>query len=400
MKSDTMRSGPRAQLTCFFSSPSLILWALYIVFSPFYVFKSGLPQPGDMLIIIVVPVTLYRWDGRLRADAAAVVRALFRFIAWVLLVNVGWAIVTLKLGIIGPDNFLLFPIYYIYNGLVVLAALVLYRRFDTLFLRVTGYAVTVTVAVLCITAFIYGRSASRGTLFFENPNQLGYFALLSACMLLMTYWRLGMRTAPTIATILGCGYLGLYSASRAAVGGIALLLVVLAFASPRALILASLCVVGAVALGSPIFEEIEAAQNRGQHAQFFQERRYDRILKHLEYVPLGAGEGGLSRFATEENPKPIEIHSAPATILFSYGLLGCVLFSAFLWRLLRAAPIRLALALVPVLAYTVAHQGLRFTMLWVLLAVFVALKADSQMRIWALPNPVLLRRGTRIPNQV
>lgn len=381
------------ELSAVFRAPGLLLWALYIISTPFYVFKSGLPQPGDLLIVLVIPASLYRWDGRLWPDAIVVIRSLLKFVAWVLLVNVVWAVATLRIGILGPDSFLLFPVYYIYNSLVLIAALVLYRRFGVLFLRITAHAIALIVTTLCIAAFVTGRAAVRGTLFFENPNQLGYFALLSACMLLMTYWRLGTRTAPTIAMILACGYLALYSASRAAVGGVALLLVVLAFASPRALIVAAFFVITAVALGSPLFGEIEAAQNRGRSAQFFQERRYDRILTYLEYVPLGAGEGGLSRFATEENPKPIEIHSAPATILFSYGVVGCLLFGAFMWRMLRGAPLRLALVLVPALAYTVAHQGLRFTMLWVLLALFTALKADSRRRIWAVPNPPMLRRS-------
>lgn len=383
----------RGKLLSALRHPSLVLWVLYILASPFYVFESGLPQPGDMLIVLLVPISLYRWDGRLWPDASHIVRALFRFVAWTLLTNACWAIATGHTGILGPDNFLLFPVYYVYNALVVIAALVLYRRYGPLFLRITGYAVVATVAMLCATAMFYGRGLSRGTLFFENPNQLGYFALLAACMLLLTYWRSSIRAIPSMAAILGCGYLALYSASRAAVAGIALLLVLVAFAGARALILASLGVILAVALGSPLFDAISAAQNRGRDAEFFEERRYDRILTHIEYVPLGAGEGGLWRFATDENPHPIEIHSAPATILFSYGLIGFGLFSAFLWRLLRGAPVRLALGLVPALAYTVAHQGLRFTMLWVLLAVFISLKADTQRRIWTVPRAVLTRRS-------
>jgi hypothetical protein len=52
------------------------------------------------------------------------------------------------------------------------------------------------------------------------------------------------------------------------------------------------------------------------------------------------------------------------------------MFLAFLWRTLRGAELRLVLMLVPALLYTVAHQGLRFNSLWVLLALFIALKQE------------------------
>ena len=72
----------------------------------------------------------------------------------------------------------------------------------------------------------------------------------------------------------------------------------------------------------------------------------------------------------------MEIHSSAGTILFSYGIVGALLFLVFTWRLIRGARARLVITLLPPLLYTGAHQGLRFTTLWVVLAAFVALKDD------------------------
>jgi hypothetical protein len=61
-------------------------------------------------------------------------------------------------------------------------------------------------------------------------------------------------------------------------------------------------------------------------------------------------------------------------LLFSYGVIGVGFFVVFFIRVVRGAPMRSILMLVPVLSFTVAHQGLRFTSLWVVLAVFAVLK--------------------------
>jgi hypothetical protein len=56
--------------------PMLILWTLYLLLDPIYVVRSGLPQPGDMLIIILTPLALSRWNGRLPLTSIRAVRAL------------------------------------------------------------------------------------------------------------------------------------------------------------------------------------------------------------------------------------------------------------------------------------------------------------------------------------
>src|SRR4029079_5761391 len=113
-------------------------------------------------------------------------------------------------------------------------------------------------------------------------------------------------------------------------------------------------------------------------ATFFQERGYDRIWRNQQYLLLGAGEGGLSRFDDTAYVKNMEIHSSAGTILFSYGIVGSILFLVFMWRLIRGARARLVITLLPPLLYTGAHQGLRFTMLWIGLHVFIALKDDIE----------------------
>jgi hypothetical protein len=363
--------------------PALVTWAIYLLLIPLYIFPSGLPQPGDLLVLLVIPLALQRWNGKLGRDMRGTVRALIWFTLWVCAVDLTWVFVMGSFTVFGPDSFLLFPLYYIYNALIFLAALVLYRRHGDRFLRVTVFVVMITVFAQVLSSIVLGVGGGRGTLFFNNPNQLGYYALLAATLIALTHRRLELRLLTSSLTLVCCGVLAVISASRAAAGGVAVLLVFMLFSNPKILVAA--CLAGAaVVIGvGPVADAVEASQdrvlNRSAHsdASFLQERGYDRIWRNQQYLLLGAGEGGLSRFDDTAHVKNMEIHSSAGTILFSYGIVGALLFLVFMWRLIRGARARLVLTLLPPLLYTGAHQGLRFTMLWVVLAVFVALKDEA-----------------------
>lgn len=362
--------------------PALIVWAIHIMLIPLYVFKSGLPQPGDMFIVVLAPVALFRWDGKLPRSMREAFRPLLWFTLWVCLVNYSWAVLTGNFAPKGPDSYLLYPVYYIYNVLVFLVAFVLYRRHRDAFLRLTVYAVVATVYVQVLASFVMRSSVGRGTLFFNNPNQLGYFALLAATLVALTHRRLQFKLITSGVALTCCGYLAVVSASRAAAAAIGILLVFLVFSNPKIIVMACLATIGLVAIGGPVKSALERSEARvlkhnAKRLTFFEERGYDRIWTHPEYLLLGAGEGGLSRFDTATHVMT-EIHSSAGTVIFSYGLVGTILFLIFGWRVIRGAKFRATLMLGPPMLYTIAHQGLRFTMLWVLLAIFVALKDEPR----------------------
>jgi hypothetical protein len=380
--------------------PALVIWAIYLFLVPVYIFSSGLPQPGDVVILVLVPIVLQQWNGKLSGDMRGAVRALLWFTLWVCLVNYTWMLVTGSFTLFGTDGFMLYPVYYIYNALIFLAAIVMYRRYGDLFLRVTVFAVTTTVFLQVLSSIVFRSNALRGSVFFNNPNQLGYFSLLAATMIALTHRRLQLRMVVSALALVCCGYLALVSASRAAAGGIACLLVVLVFSNPRVIVIASIAAIIAVAGVGPIADAIDASQTRILNLNaradrtFLEERGYDRIWRNQQYLVLGAGEGGLSRFNDPAFVKNMEIHSSAGTVLFSYGIVGSILFALFTWRIIRRARLRLMFTLLPPLLYTFAHQGLRFTLLWVVLAIFLALKEEvARPRQIQLEGSLALARG-------
>jgi hypothetical protein len=119
---------------------------------------------------------------------------------------------------------------------------------------------------------------------------------------------------------------------------------------------------------------------------FLEERGWGRIYDNPEYILVGAGEGGTGRFR-DSRIGTHEIHSSAGMIIFSYGIVGTLLFLWFSWRVLEGARLGAVVMLTPIAAFTVAHHGLRDSMLWMVLSVFLMLK-------WQRGPPIAaVRRG-------
>src|ERR1700753_2394422 len=162
-----------------------------------------------MLVVPLFAVTMWTWRGRLDRRARRPFMSLIIFTAWVIAVDWGWAILLGNFGLFGPDTFLLFPVYYIYNACVFLVVCVLYQRFGARFLWLTLHIVLVTVVTQAFAALFVHRSGLRGTGFFNNPNQLGFFALVMASVLALGKRNLGFGVIKSSIGITTCCFLAL-----------------------------------------------------------------------------------------------------------------------------------------------------------------------------------------------
>ncbi|MCX5743406.1 MAG: hypothetical protein NT062_13010 [Proteobacteria bacterium] len=368
-----MSKGLRA-LRELFREPLLATWGLYIFLIPFKLLPSGYPQPVDAFAIFMLPFAMKRWDGKLPRPMRDVFRALTWFTIWAIVVNVGWSAILWEWGVT-----VLNPMYYVYNATLFLLAMILYLQFGDRFLKATLYAVLAITLFQVAASFLINFGKVRTSLFFNNSNQLGYFSLLAACLISVTQRRVGLGLVKSSIGLTGCAYLALLTASRSALIGIGVLFILLMFSNPRVIAIAALAAIGLVLSGGPVSDAIDTSQrrmteDRDPNRNFFEDRGYDRIWENKEYLFTGAAEGHADRFADDTKQHNLEIHSSAGTILFSYGIIGVVLFTIFVWRVVRGAQRRLAFMLLPLLMHSMAHQGLRFSLLWVLLAIFVAIK--------------------------
>jgi hypothetical protein len=249
--------------------------------------------------------------------------------------------------------------------------MVLYRRFGDQFLRVTAYSTIASLVFQATVSFFYSRGGLRGSVLFNNPNQLGYYALLSATVLVLLQNRVRMRPTLIAATLLVAAYLATLASSKSALLGMAILFGLALFQKIRTVLILSVLAGVAISTLQPIQQAINNAEYRIEndtHHEFFLERGYDRILNNPEYWITGAGEGYFGRFSSSTLIGSAEIHSSYGTIFFCYGILGSLVFLFFLYQLFKGVPFRRAIIMVPAGAYSVVHQGLRFTLLWMVLA--------------------------------
>jgi hypothetical protein len=106
----------------------------------------------------------------------------------------------------------------------------------------------------------------------------------------------------------------------------------------------------------------------------FSQRGYKFIWNAPEYTILGAGEGAPERFRRWDHH---ELHSTFATILFCYGAVGFALFGAWIWSVRANAGWWRFGFVVPAFVFGIAHQGLRSSTFWLLLAVLTLRVRDE-----------------------
>ncbi|MEN1944767.1 hypothetical protein WCE55_13065 [Luteimonas sp. MJ293] len=343
-----------------------------------YVFPSGLPQPADFLWVFWL-VLVFAWlasrPRRLSSRRLAVaIRVVWLLVLWVVIVSLVHAVLNVDL------SFLRHPLFYIFNAAIFSAVMLLGDRGGEKFsVQVSNSVIAAFAVMLAGLAINFEGSLSRQTGGFNNPNQLGYFSLLLCAIFVLVgstsvVWSL--RGAFVFAATLVC--VG-FSASLTTMASVLPLFVAAALKVDRLsmLLRAGGVAAGVCVLGLPILLMTSLGESLNRTLQsrlgllgmksdnVVESRGYDRILDNPEYVVFGAGEGGLWRFGFEHQ---LEIHSSWGTMLFSYGVLGFVLFIALLIVLLRGRPLWVWLVVLAPSLYGLTHQGLRTTALWVLLA--------------------------------
>ncbi len=362
----------------------LVLWALFPVLVPFYLFgrtpvspagslgmvkhgpvkvEGGVPQPADFLMAGVMGLVFFGIGFRFHLRLLTVIKALGWFVAYTVLVNVTWSLM-----VDDPELSLLkSSLFYFYDFMLFCSFLVLHWQFQDRLLRVTVYAVAASVFLQALLSpLAMERSQFRQALFFNNFNQLGYYAVLSATLFFVGSRYFRVSAALQICFYVAVAYLAILSLSKAAIFAFALL-VLLAFVSRPGILL-----VGTATLGGILLLDIDDLAAKLEQRLTAQEaddslakRGYDRIVHHAPYLVFGAGEGANYRFVSEHAG---EMHSSFGSLLFSYGIIGLALFAFMLFAVFRRGNFKDLLFLLPPFLYGLAHQGLRFTLFWVLLA--------------------------------
>lgn len=377
----------------------LLALGLYILSKPYYLLPSGLPQIADLLLVVGMAFLLFLPRPVRGPDTARFVLCAVIFCSYAAIVSVAWTFALMD------PSLALNAAYYAFDLCLLILCLRVGEIHLEATLRVIAYAIALSAVIQgATTALTFNAEQFRQIASFNNPNQLAYWALLSLCI----FWSIAGRIAIPIylraLALIALLYAIAISLSKAAMISAALLLVLHFLKRPKLIAVALVvAVVGYLTLeNSTIGERIAIRlENIGTQADdSFYSRGYLRILRYPEYAVVGAGEGAIYRFGdTEYSDLSHEIHSTFGTILFCYGAIGTAAFAGAIFYLYRVTGFGNAVYLAPPFLYGLTHQGVRFSFLWLFLAVLVLLgRIGATQKLPASPsNPgaALLRRGWR-----
>lgn len=354
-----------------------VLWGLVILSLSFSVNGPGNPQPGDFMMVamLCVPIVVVRFS--MPTSIRRPVFSLAAFVTYVFMCNLIWAASTSEFDFFKSSAF------YAFNFSVFLGYLVMLGERGDDWLRWTLYGFAATLVMLTLLSIPFGHRAESGRLelFFVNPNQLAYHVLLCTTIVVMLAPRYKMPRAVLYGLLLCAFYLELRTYSRAGLLGIVLLGALQIVHRPTLVTLLLLPIFGVAlyldlqALDNDMWQHRIEDVQQSSTEDYLTDRGIDRILEHPEYLVAGAGEGYHLRF----HHLKLEIHSSAASLIFSYGLFGTMLFLWFLRWLAQSAGTRVALLLVPALSYSLFHQGMRARPFWIALAVALGLGVTTAL---------------------
>ncbi len=349
------------------SGPLAVLWCLHLVLIPFYVFPSGQPQPSDAILCVVIILSLLTHTPTDRPAHPG---------TWVLLILISYVVVVSSVWILllQDHSLFLFPLFYVFNGSAFLTCVSLHSRYGSSFVRTTffGMLSSTLIQVFFVPFVSSTEFGARQHLFFNNPNQLGYYALLAASLLLLLTADQRRRVIGTVLGVVGAILLAAISLSKAAIVAIvvALVLAVVHNKTVAALLLVMAAWTYAFVDSGEFFALVQSRIATPQHDDGLATRGYDRIINHPQYLFLGAGEGGWERFNSAVEG---ELHSSLGTLVFSYGIVGFTLFALFLVRASGSRKRMFLAYIAPLSLYGLTHNGLRFTLMWEFLGVLTCI---------------------------
>ena len=240
--------------------------------------------------------------------------------------------------------------------------------------------------------------------FFNNPNQLGYYALIILSLLLFFFdsaalWQKLSIGAMSIWAIMTSG-------SKAAfLGAVILIFLKILFGNGRNDRTMNKLIIQMFILFAATFMLYELLFSNSSFilsnrtllfvrwriltlasendSALGSGRGYDRVFEMGHHFLWGMGEGAYSRFVSMNG---LEAHSSYVTILVSYGIIGLMVYAKLIWEFIsdkRELKNNL-IVLSGIFAYAFTHNGLRNTLLWIFLAIMFSFRYGKQQE--ALPN--------------
>lgn len=358
------------------------LVVLGVFTSQFYIFSSGVPQLSHMILVLAFGLVFFK-QFFLNANGVeknSFTNSLFLFVYFSTILNLYFCIVH------EDTEYLVSSVYTVY-GLTMFLLFSFWlstSRSSEKWLMFSSIASVTTLFVLCILEIGRFNFHPRFNAFFNDPNQMAYWAL---CVFAIIACSSQVRDSIKNLVFLMVLLIIFKSFSRSGLLGLAVM--------SMGMILSSLLVegnrldfkktvIGLIAIvlllgaaGAYLIQksdDLSFYTERAGEADVAEQmdvRGYTKILKYPEYIIIGAGQGGNERFLTQNLQRSTEeIHSTWAGLLFYYGIWGLGLWMVMHIFILRKLPIAYKLIFLGPVFYAFSTYGLRTPVFWMYLSYF------------------------------
>lgn len=381
---------------------------LYLILRPYYLFDSGGIQISDLFLIAAffVLIIITGSDKREFKEILKKNRGFILFTFLTLVINTIYCISY-------PDKrFVMSTIYYIFNCCAIILFYMCFKHSDSFSKTISKIFKVNLILQLLLLIIGLGRywHGIRYMGSFNDPNQFGYYVLISYCFIyllsirenkkitlnLFIYFAIcAVLIAASISTgmFLGLGVLAVLMILTIIKNPIEILMsigkkliIILIFLIP---VVAVFYIIEPNAISSvavklsdmQIFSRVEQKINRaksdgtGEEISILQDRALDYVTIYPQYMIYGAGEGGEDRF--EKVFHKTEIHSTFPAILFYYGLIPTYILIRWIYENIKKIRGQQFIIYIALLAesFTLANQ--RQALFWIIIVLATFLNKET-----------------------
>lgn len=357
---------------------------VFILLQPFYLWESGLPQISHIMFAVMFISVFVSGGLVIRLDDHFQARAILYmalFTGWVFIVDGIYSVTEDTLVPIGNAT------YYAFGLIFALLFLTVINRGGEAAARALYYAfafVAITQAMISVAGLGRTYWNVRAMNFFNNPNQLAYFAVMMSVHLNYFGRQLKINFALHNLALICLVYVCFRSLSRAGAGAIMATALLEYALFERNMIRWSVILLAFILVGGLYGERIwnyvfDAYYNArfaggeisGRYSginQFGESRHYNYLLVEPSRLLVGWGDGQFQ----EHFGGLVELHATLPGVLLNFGVPGITLFLLMMWNATRANWKEAVTTLGPLIIFGFTHNGIRNPLLYAIIATVAA----------------------------
>lgn len=347
---------------------NLSIWFFYLLLFPYQFFPPGNLQICDYFMVFGIMINVKSFIIKFKRGSFEY--WFFLFISYSFFVNSFFS------AIENDFSFIKSSLNYFYCFCVFFFILRISDHYLFLFYTKIFIFISLLALFIFFPLKISQDGIFRGQMYFNNPNQLGLWALILLVITLLNPEGKSILLVKYTSIVISILFI-IYSISQAAIISAALLLLYNFIKSIRAFIIVTLVILSSFFVIESKFNqdwllEFDIFSNLGKRFEnekdddgdnSFEGRGYDRIWENPKFLILGAGEGKFSRF--DSGFEGMELHSSLGSILFCYGLFGFFPFFIIHFIVFRNSNLSGKVLLVSILVFTLVHMVLRWPLYYI-----------------------------------